>query len=131
MFLIDWKENLNMRRKRYMYNVGVLLDEATYLRLVAITKEERIPKSRFCRELLREKLNTTQEEKKAIFGCTGCVLTMIVISRLGSRVITSAGIPLIRSSLKTRFQRTLCASLKEVDWCIMAAAAMQIIPTSI
>ena len=64
MVLIDWKEILSMRRKRYMYNVGVLLDEATYLRLVAITKEERIPKSRFCRELLREKLNTTREEKK-------------------------------------------------------------------
>ena len=53
-----------MRRKRYMYNVGVLLDEASYLLLVAITKEKRIPKSRFCRELLREKLNTTREEKK-------------------------------------------------------------------
>ena len=49
------------KKKRLIFNVGVLLDPETYQRLVTITKEKRIPKSRFCRELLRDKLNITWE----------------------------------------------------------------------
>jgi hypothetical protein len=59
------KGDLNMRKKkRLIFNVGVLLDPETYQRLVMITKEKRIPKSRFCRELLQEKLSLTLEVPK-------------------------------------------------------------------
>jgi hypothetical protein len=46
-----------MRKKRLSRNVGVLLDEVTYQKLVKATDEKEITMSKFIREVVVEKLN--------------------------------------------------------------------------
>jgi hypothetical protein len=46
-----------MRKKRLARNVGVLLDEATYQKLVKASDENEITMSKFIREVVVEKLN--------------------------------------------------------------------------
>jgi len=51
-----------MRKKRLSRNVGVLLDEVTYQKLVNATDEKEITMSKFIREVVVEKLNPEVKE---------------------------------------------------------------------
>jgi len=46
-----------MRKKRLSRNVGVLLDEVTYQKLVKATDEKEVTMSEFIREVVLETLN--------------------------------------------------------------------------
>jgi predicted CopG family antitoxin len=53
-----------MRKKKYTKNVGVLLSEDTYDKLIRITNEKELPISEFLRELIEEGLQERGEEGK-------------------------------------------------------------------
>ena len=53
-----------MRKRNYTRNVGVLLSEGTYEKLVRITNEKELPISEFLRELIEEGLQERGEEGK-------------------------------------------------------------------
>jgi predicted DNA-binding protein len=45
-----------MRKKKYLKNIGVLLTDEQYERLVQITDEREVPMSKFIREIVQEKI---------------------------------------------------------------------------
>ena len=45
-----------MRKKKYLHNVGVMLDEETYQQLVLVTDEKEVTVSEFIRGLVQENL---------------------------------------------------------------------------
>jgi len=45
-----------MRKKKYLKNVGVLLSDKQYERLVQITDEREITMSEYIREIVQEKI---------------------------------------------------------------------------
>jgi hypothetical protein len=53
-----------MRKRNYTKNVGVLLSEDTYEKLVRITNEKELPLSQFLRERIEEALERREEEEK-------------------------------------------------------------------
>ena len=53
-----------MRKRKYTRNVGVLISESTYQKLIRITNEKEIPHSEFIRELIEEALKMKEEERK-------------------------------------------------------------------
>ena len=57
-----------MRKRRYSYNIGVLLDKETYKVLVDVTDEQEVTISKYVRDLLKQKF---VEEKREI----KCVIT--------------------------------------------------------
>jgi predicted CopG family antitoxin len=50
-----------MRKKKYPKNVGVLLTDDTYEKLVQVTNKKEIPMSEYIRMLIENKIN--REEK--------------------------------------------------------------------
>ena len=52
-----------MQKKRYTKNIGILVSNGTYDQLVEVTDEQEITISKFIRQLIEEKLNTTGKEK--------------------------------------------------------------------
>ena len=52
-----------MRKKRYTKNIGILVSNETFDQLVKVTDEQEITISKFIRQLIEEKLNTTGREK--------------------------------------------------------------------
>ena len=53
-----------MRKRNYTRNVGVLLSEGTYEKLIRVTNEKEIPHSEFIRELIEEALKMKEEERQ-------------------------------------------------------------------
>ena len=53
-----------MRKRRYSHNVGVLLDDATYKRLVEITDKQEITLSKYIRDLIEQKISDEMEKEK-------------------------------------------------------------------
>jgi hypothetical protein len=52
-----------MRKRKYSKNVGVLLTEATYEKLVQVTDEKEIPISEFIRSLVEDDVSQKEESK--------------------------------------------------------------------
>ena len=46
-----------MRKKKYLKNIGVLLTDKQYERLVQITDEREVAMSKFIREIVQEKID--------------------------------------------------------------------------
>lgn len=46
-----------MRKKKYLHNVGVMLDDKTYQQLVRVTDAKEVTVSEFIRGLVQENLN--------------------------------------------------------------------------
>lgn len=53
-----------MRKKKYEYNVGMLLDEEMYQILIKVTDKQEVTISKYIRDLLKERLYGTSEEMK-------------------------------------------------------------------
>ena len=53
-----------MRKRNYTRNVGVLLSEVTYQKLISFTDKKEIPQSEFIRELIEEALKMKEEERQ-------------------------------------------------------------------
>lgn len=51
-----------MRKKRYSYNIGVLLDEKMYQSLIEITDQQELTMSKYIRDMLKEKFAEELEE---------------------------------------------------------------------
>ena len=51
-----------MRKKRFTKNVGILLNDLTFNKLVEVTDEQEITISKFIRQLIEEKLSATGRE---------------------------------------------------------------------
>jgi hypothetical protein len=51
------KGDLKMRKKKYLKNIGVLLTDKQYERLVQITDEREVAMSKFIREIVQEKID--------------------------------------------------------------------------
>ena len=51
-----------MRKKRFTKNIGILVSNATFEQLVDVTDRLEITVSKFIRQLIEEKLNTTGRE---------------------------------------------------------------------
>ena len=52
-----------MQKKRYTKNIGILVSNETFDQLVKVTDKQEITISKFIRQLIEEKLNTTGREK--------------------------------------------------------------------
>jgi hypothetical protein len=52
-----------MRKKKFTRNVGVLLTEDMYQRLVQSTNEEEVPLSEYVRKLVEDKVKQKEESK--------------------------------------------------------------------
>lgn len=52
-----------MRKRKYSKNVGVLLTEETYEKLVSVTDKIEIPISEYIRKLVEDKVNQKEESK--------------------------------------------------------------------
>ena len=46
-----------MRKKKYLKNIGVLLTDKQYERLVQITDEREVTMSKFIREIVKDKIS--------------------------------------------------------------------------
>ncbi len=53
-----------MRKKKYLKNVGVLLTDKQYERLVKITDEREVTMSKFIREIVNEKIGHKNNGQK-------------------------------------------------------------------
>lgn len=53
-----------MRKRRYSYNIGVLLDQETYKVLVDVTDEQEVTISKYVRDLLKQKFFEETGERK-------------------------------------------------------------------
>lgn len=53
-----------MRKRRYSHNVGVLIDDATYRRLIEVTDKREITMSKYIRSLIEQKISEEMEEEK-------------------------------------------------------------------
>lgn len=53
-----------MRKRRYSHNVGVLLDDDTYNRLIEITDKQEITLSKYIRDLIEQKISDEMEKEK-------------------------------------------------------------------
>ena len=51
-----------MQKKRYTKNIGILVSNETFDQLVEVTDELEITISKFIRQLIEEKFNTTGRE---------------------------------------------------------------------
>ena len=51
-----------MRKKRFTKNIGILVSNETFDQLVEVTDKQEITISKFIRQLIEEKLNTTGRE---------------------------------------------------------------------
>jgi hypothetical protein len=51
-----------MRKRRYSYNIGVLLDQETYKALVDVTDEQEVTISKYVRDLLKQKFVEEMEK---------------------------------------------------------------------
>ena len=54
-----------MRKKKFTRNVGVLLAEEIYEKLVQVTNEKEIPMSEYVRKLVEDKIRETEEMENA------------------------------------------------------------------
>lgn len=52
-----------MRKRRYSHNVGVLLNDAVYKRLIETTDKQEITMSKYIRDLIEQKLIEEMEEE--------------------------------------------------------------------
>ena len=52
-----------MQKKRYTKNVGILVSNETFEKLVDVTDREEITISKFIRQLIVDRLNTEGKEK--------------------------------------------------------------------
>ena len=52
-----------MRKRRYSHNVGVLVDNDTYRRLIEITDKQEITLSKYIRGLIEQKISEGMEEE--------------------------------------------------------------------
>ena len=52
-----------MRKRKYSKNVGVLLTEATYEKLVQVTNQKEIPLSEYIRKLVEDDVSQKEESK--------------------------------------------------------------------
>jgi hypothetical protein len=52
-----------MRKKKFTRNIGVLLTEEAYQRLVQVTDEKEIPLSEFVRKLVEDAVSQKEESK--------------------------------------------------------------------
>jgi len=52
-----------MRKRKYSKNVGVLLTEATYEKLVGVTDKIEIPLSEYIRKLVEDEVSQKEEVK--------------------------------------------------------------------
>jgi predicted DNA-binding protein len=53
-----------MRKRSYTRNVGVLVDDETYKRLIAITDKHEITLSKYIRGLIEQKISEETEDAK-------------------------------------------------------------------
>ena len=53
-----------MRKKKYLKNIGVLLTDKQYERLVKITDEREVTMSKFIREIVKEKIGHNNNGQK-------------------------------------------------------------------
>jgi len=53
-----------MRKKKYLKNIGVLLTDKQYERLVQITDEREVTMSKFIREIVKEKIGPKNNSLK-------------------------------------------------------------------
>ena len=56
-------EDSNMRKKRFTKNIGILVSNETFDRLVEVTDREEITMSKFIRLLIEDRLNAEGREK--------------------------------------------------------------------
>ena len=52
-----------MRKKKLVRNVGVMLSEEVYQRLVQVTNDKEIPMSEYIRSLVEDEIKETEEMK--------------------------------------------------------------------
>ena len=52
-----------MRKKKYSKNVGVLLTNDTYEKLVQVTNQKEVPLSEYIRSLVEDEIKETEEMK--------------------------------------------------------------------
>lgn len=52
-----------MRKRKYSHNVGVLVDDPTYRRLIEVTDKQEITISKFIRDLIEQKISEEMEEE--------------------------------------------------------------------
>jgi hypothetical protein len=57
------EEVIYMRKRRYSHNVGVLVDDATYRRLIKATDKQEITMSKYIRDLIEQKISEELEEE--------------------------------------------------------------------
>jgi hypothetical protein len=58
------KGDLKMRKKKYLKNIGVLLTDKQYERLVQITDKREVTMSKFIREIVKEKIGSKNNSLK-------------------------------------------------------------------
>lgn len=58
------KGGLKMRKKKYLKNIGVLLTDKQYERLVKITDKREITMSKFIREIVQDKIGPKNNGQK-------------------------------------------------------------------
>jgi len=64
LYKIDVKGDLKMRKKKYLRNIGVLLTDKQYERLVQITDEREVIMSEYIREIVKEKIGHKNDGQK-------------------------------------------------------------------
>ena len=52
-----------MRKRRYLHNVGVLVDDAMYKHLIEVTDKQEITLSKYIRSLIEQKISEGTEEE--------------------------------------------------------------------
>ena len=58
-----------MRKKKYLKNIGVLLTDKQYERLVQITDEREVTMSKFIREIVQEKIGPKNTKEAQNIEC--------------------------------------------------------------